>query len=57
MGKLISCPAVISAEIEISVGAPTVNDIVHLINKGNYTLEVYEPLGGQLSIVIREVEA
>lgn len=54
MSKLISTSAIISAELNISLGAPTVNDIVHLINHGNYTLEVYEPHGGQLSIVIKE---
>jgi hypothetical protein len=56
MSKLVSCSATILAELNISMGAPTVNDIVTLINKKKYTIEVYEPLTGDLSIVLREVK-
>jgi hypothetical protein len=54
MSRLISVRAIISAELQISTGAPTVNDIVLLLNKGNYHLDVYEPRGSDLSIVVRE---
>lgn len=54
MSKLISVPAIISCELNISMGAPTVEDVVRLINKGEYTIEIYEPHGSQLSIVIKQ---
>lgn len=54
MKKLISCSAIVSVELKISDGAPTMGDIVRLLNSGEYSLEVYEPFGDELSIVIRE---